>query len=316
MDMESNTLVSVIIPVYNVSNYIEKCIQSVVHQTYKNIEIIIIDDGTPDDSIEKIRNYIKSDNRIKFFAKQNGGLSDARNFGMSKASGKYIYFLDSDDYIAKDTLETLVKSAEHHHAEIVQMNFINVLYKNSEYIVKNQNKPSKNIGKVTQTGIDFFINAIKKGSYRPMVWQYLYKKKVIDENDIKFVQGRIHEDELWTPTIFQYTKSVIEVDYYGYYYVQRSDSITNSLKSYKRFEDLQSHIMEIERNYRNVKGAKFILDYLARMYMGLYKLYPGTNLEFKSKFNYDFVKDNSYLFKTKLKYILHRYFFKLYKILK
>ncbi len=102
-------LISVVIPAYNVGKYIDKCIDTVLTQTYSNIEIILVDDGATDDTAEICDNYAKKDNRVKVIHKKNGGLSDARNAGIDAAKGKYITFIDSDDYIADDYVEFLYK---------------------------------------------------------------------------------------------------------------------------------------------------------------------------------------------------------------
>ena len=100
-------LISVVLPVYNVENYLEKCLNSVVKQTYKNIEIIIVNDGSLDSSIDICNKYANKDSRIKVFTKPNGGLSDARNFGIKKSMGEFITFIDSDDYVTDDYVEYL-----------------------------------------------------------------------------------------------------------------------------------------------------------------------------------------------------------------
>ena len=107
--MSDNDLISIIIPIYNVEKYMEKCLNSVVNQTYNNIEIILIDDGSKDKSREICDNYAKKDNRIKVVHKENNGVSSARNTGIDMSKGKYITFIDSDDYIDTDYIETLYK---------------------------------------------------------------------------------------------------------------------------------------------------------------------------------------------------------------
>ena len=105
-------LISVVLPIYNVENYIEKCMESVLNQTYKNIEIILVDDGSPDNCPIICDQYVKEDNRVKVVHKENGGLSDARNAGIKVANGDYITFIDSDDYVDKDYVEFLYNTIE------------------------------------------------------------------------------------------------------------------------------------------------------------------------------------------------------------
>lgn len=120
-------LISIIIPVYNVQNYLRECIDSVIAQTYKNLEIILVDDGSPDKSGEICDEYSKKDARIKVIHKENGGLSDARNVALDIAKGEYIGFIDSDDYVEKDMFETLHTLAVEHNAEISSISFYKTL---------------------------------------------------------------------------------------------------------------------------------------------------------------------------------------------
>lgn len=115
----ADILVSIVVPVYNVEIYLDDCLKSVLAQTYSNLEIILVDDGSTDNSGAMCDAYMKIDSRIQVFHQKNGGLSAARNFGMRHASGKYIYFLDSDDYIEKNAIEELVKVAEDECADVV-----------------------------------------------------------------------------------------------------------------------------------------------------------------------------------------------------
>ena len=111
-------LISIVLPIYNVENYIEKCMESVLNQTYKNIEIILVDDGSPDNCPIICDQYVKEDNRVKVVHKENGGLSDARNAGIKVANGDYITFIDSDDYVDKDYVEFLYNTIEETDADI------------------------------------------------------------------------------------------------------------------------------------------------------------------------------------------------------
>ena len=111
-------LISVVLPVYNVENYLEKCLNSVVKQTYKNIEIIIVNDGSLDSSIDICNKYANKDSRIKVFTKPNGGLSDARNFGIKKSMGEFITFIDSDDYVTDDYVEYLYSLVEKYNCKM------------------------------------------------------------------------------------------------------------------------------------------------------------------------------------------------------
>ena len=205
--------VSVIIPVYNVENYIEKCLDSVVNQTLQDIEIIIVNDGSTDLSKEKIKNYIKKyGKKIKYLEKQNEGLSSARNFGLSFATGEYIAFLDSDDYIDCEAYNEMYKVAKEQNLDLVQCGFI------WEYPNK------KRIGKV-----DLYNSKkemIEKG--RVEAWNKLIKREIIEKNNIQFPMGLRYEDMEFFYKLVPYIQNFAFIDKPFIHYVQRSSSIANT----------------------------------------------------------------------------------------
>ena len=174
--------ISVIVPVYNVEKYIDKCLDNLVNQTLKDIEIIVVNDGSPDNSQDIINSYQKKYPRmIKSFIKPNGGLSDARNYGIKKAQGEYIAFLDSDDYIEIDAYEKMYKKAELKDFDIVVCD-LNYVYEDGS--VK---RVSSKIEHDTTNIKNVYINMY------PCVWNKIYKKTLF-ENDIEFKKGVWFED--------------------------------------------------------------------------------------------------------------------------
>ena len=135
--MKKNNLISIIVPIYNVEKYLKKCIDSIINQTYKNLEIILVDDGSPDNCGKICDEYAKKDNRIKVIHKENGGVSSARNVGVENATGEYIGFVDSDDYIEKDMYEVLINNLKKENADISIISNYEV-YKNK--IIENKKK--------------------------------------------------------------------------------------------------------------------------------------------------------------------------------
>ena len=125
-------LLSIIVPIYNVEQYLERCIESIINQTYKNLEIILVDDGSKDNSGTIADTYASKDNRIKVIHKENGGLSDARNHGLDQSKGKYIMFIDSDDFIDSSMCEILFETAEKYFSDIVSCNYY--IYRNKNHI--------------------------------------------------------------------------------------------------------------------------------------------------------------------------------------
>ena len=164
--------VSIIIPIYNVEKYLRKCVDSVICQTYKNLEIILVDDGSPDSCPEICDSYVDLDSRIKVIHKQNGGLSDARNTGIDMSSGEYITFVDSDDYIENDMIEILISTLEENHCDISTCNNLIV---HSDNIVTIA--PEQNITRILATE-NALENLFYKKDISVMATAKLYKKSL------------------------------------------------------------------------------------------------------------------------------------------
>ena len=162
--------VSVIVPVYNVEKYIRKCLDSLVNQTLENIEIIIVDDGSTDTSKDIIKEYMDKYKNIKYYQKENGGLGDARNYGLQYATGKYIAFLDSDDYIRVRTYQLMYEKAEKEDSDIVECNFYWTY----------QNRKRKDIGEKYFGKQEMFEKA------RVIAWNKLYRKEMLDRANVEF----------------------------------------------------------------------------------------------------------------------------------
>ena len=192
--------ISVIIPIYNVEEYLEECVNSVINQTFKDIEIICINDGSTDNS-EKIATKIaKKDKRIKYISKKNEGLSVTRNIGLEESTGEYVYFLDSGDYIEPDTLEKCYNFATINNLEVVYFG-ANSFYDSEELkerkSVYETYYKRKNIYEMAPGQI-LFREMIEKGEYRASIPMQFIKKSLITENNISFIKGIIHEDEYYS----------------------------------------------------------------------------------------------------------------------
>lgn len=204
--------VSLIIPVYNVENYIEKCLDSVVNQTLKDMEIIIVNDGSQDKSKQKIEKYLKKYSSIKYLEKENGGLSDARNYGMPHATGEYIAFLDSDDYVEKTMYEEMYNIAKKENADMVECDFV------WEY----PNKKREDIGEFYHSKKEM----IEKGHV--VAWNKLIKREIIEKTKIIFPVGLRYEDMEFFYKLVPYIDKVSFVKKCFVHYVQRENSIANT----------------------------------------------------------------------------------------
>lgn len=198
---------SIIVPVYNVEKYIKKCLDSIINQTYKNFEIIIVDDGSKDNSIKIAKEVLASKDNVKIVHKANGGLSDARNYGMKYAKGEYIWFVDSDDYIRHDALEVLSKGLG---PDIISFGY----YKDIKGKIINVNIKNIKLDKVKR----YLLNS-------PAAWMKIFKRKFLLENNIVFEKGKYYEDLGLTPWLIKYTNNIEFIEDNLYYYVIREDSI-------------------------------------------------------------------------------------------
>ena len=232
--------VSIIIPVYNVEKYVSRCLESVINQTLKEIEIIIVNDGTIDTSLNICEKYKIKDSRIKLFSKANEGLGLTRNYGMERANGKYIAFLDSDDYVECDFYEKLYKNIEKNNTDAVFGNiklhtYDNKIIQKDKIVFKDEVISSE---KYMYNLLHVMDKTDYKNNYMGMcVWRSLYKNEVIKKNNIKFESERkfISEDILFNIDYCMKAKNIsLEKNAY-YYYCYNGESLT---KKYKvdRFE--------------------------------------------------------------------------------
>lgn len=221
--------VSIIVPVYNVEQYLDRCVASLVAQTYPNIEIILVDDGATDSSGRMCDQWQTKDERIRVVHKANGGLSDARNAGFQVAGGDYICFIDSDDWVDEAFLEVLKSTLERTDADIAEC---------ALYATVGEEYPHEGgIGELpvsTYSGDDCFYQFIRD-TFHGMVWDKLYRKELLENEPFRV--GAFHEDEFWTYRIFGKARKVSYVDYVGYYYFQRPGSIMHSNRSLKKLSD-------------------------------------------------------------------------------
>ena len=230
--------ISVIVPVYNVEDYLDRCVQSIINQTYKNLEIILVDDGSPDNCGRICDEYAIKDNRIKVIHKENGGLSDARNTGINVATGDFFGFVDSDDFIHPEMYETLLLNILKDDVDISVCYFEKVtddivVFDKSDYKVLTIN----NLAALDQLFTFGSINIV-------IAWNKLYKRDLF--YGIQYPQGRIREDEFTTYKLLYRAKRIGIVERAMYYYFQREGSIMNdrTLSSECHFAEAQEERLE------------------------------------------------------------------------
>ena len=221
---------SIVIPVYNVEKYLEKCLDSVFNQTYKDYEVIVVNDGTKDNSMDIVKNY-----NVKVITQKNQGLSAARNHGVKKATGDYLIFLDSDDYWEKDLLKELAKSLKN-TPDLIRFQ-INEVYEDGKVI------PYQEESFTDLSGLAAFEKIVKY-HFVENAWCYAINRQYYLQNKFEFKVGTIHEDFGLTPLIIMKAKRVNSINYLGYNYLQRQGSIMsnkNYEKTKKKVDDMYLH---------------------------------------------------------------------------
>lgn len=234
--------VSIIVPVYNVERYVRRCLNKLIDQTLKEIEIIVVDDGSTDNSAQIVKEYAKKDNRIKYYRKENGGLSDARNYGLKQATAPYIAFLDSDDYVDVTMYEKMYKKAKKDESDMVECNFI---WKYPRH--KHKNK--KDIGKKYSNQSKMLERA------RVVAWNKLYKRELIEKTKVQFPKGLIYEDIEFFYKLVPYIHTVSFIKEPLVYYVQRKKSIINTQTTrnrdiFKVFDNVVKYYQEKNFYYK------------------------------------------------------------------
>ena len=274
--MNNNEKISIIVPIYNVEEYIEKCVDSLINQTYKNIEIILVDDGSTDKSYDICKKYSETDSRIKLIHKENGGLSDARNVGIDNATGDYITFLDSDDWISYDYSEIMIKELQETNADIVMSNLVNVY--DNDYVFETK----KTFGKKTYTNIEA-LEAFED-TISVVAVAKLYKKELFD--NLRYKVGKIHEDEFMFHRIFYRAENISCLDIELYAYRQRHNSITTSKYSLKWLDALEA--LEDRMLFYKEKSLNLLKEKTRAVYMYLLKMnikeIANSEIEGKDKY--------------------------------
>lgn len=254
---------SIIVPVYNVEKYLKKCLTSLVNQTLNKdcYEIIVVNDGSPDNSQNIIDQFVNDYSNVISLFKENGGLSDARNYGLDSAKGKYVAFVDSDDYVDVSMYETMLKKAQAGNFDMVVCDFKEIYENYEAQGTSRVKKDLNNKNDVRQAMIDFY----------PSAWNKIYKKELFDK--VRFKKGVWFEDVECIYRLFPYIQTVGVVHESFYYYVQRSGSISKStdprifhcvdnwngiVEYYKQNCFIEKYWKEIEYSYVRYLYATFV----------------------------------------------------------
>lgn len=259
-----NELISIIVPVYKVEKYIKRCMESILNQTYTNLEIILVDDESPDNCPSICDEYGQKDQRIKVIHQKNAGLSGARNTGIDLAKGAYLAFVDSDDFLAKDFIWTLYKAATDTKSEIAICKY--------EYVKGDTMTQNHRPGKCeVYTGEQLIEEMYSPdGAFFVVAWNKLYKRSLFDR--IRYPKGRIHEDEATTHKLYYEAKQGVFVDRFLYGYFVEGESITRKNFNIKRLDWAWS--VEQRLDFMEEKGLTKLLPIAIRAYAdGVVDLY-------------------------------------------
>lgn len=293
---------SLIVPVYNVEKYLDKCLSSIFLNTFKDFEVVIVNDGTTDNSEEIINKYLKKYKNITYIKQKNKGLSSARNEGVKKAKGDYLLFIDSDDYIEKDMLETLNNNLNDNP---------DLLRYQLREIYSDKVVDYTEFGFETMVGMDAFSKIIKY-KYIEVAVLYTYKRSFFLENNFLFKNEIYHEDFALIPIIIARAQSVKSIDYIGYNYLQRNNSIMNNNdydKMIKKMDDSISAYEDAISVLNKIENSNVVQHFYANSIIDKYNSLPkNIKKEYKNKLKvlkvFDYLMSNN--LKRKIKKIIYK----------
>lgn len=280
--------ISVIVPIYNVEKWLERCVRSICNQTFKDYEILLINDGSTDSSEKIIQQYAKRDLRIRAYSKKNGGLSDARNYGLKFARGKFVVFVDSDDFLDSHYLEKLYKGINKYHASVAICG-CNLNEENGKVI----SSLFLNAKKEVISGRELLEHVFNKenGMAYTVVWNKMFSRGLF--KDLKFAKGKLYEDEFINPSLYWSISKIAVIDEPMYNYVQRNESIIKSKINEKKIIDAREALTNRIKFYKNkdrelyndslVYYCNWLIDVFTR-----YSSYLKVHLEIKKKLRKDF----------------------------
>ena len=266
-NLKTDIKVSVIIPIYDVEKYIDRCLNSVKNQSFTDFEVIMINDGSPDKSKDIAQKYVDTDERFTLINQENQGIANVRNKGLTLAKGEYICFVDSDDFCTKDYLEKLYNTAKKNNADIVCCAF-SVYNENNS---KNRMVNTRNLKGGTYSNKQATNLVIRDYTLKAYLWNKIWKRDLFIKNNILFPHMNCFEDAVVVPKLMHFANKLVAIDDCCYYYVIRD---TSALTKHTTFKTLNEYliIMEILRNFFEENNIYDLYKYSFRYYSVLKKL--------------------------------------------
>lgn len=261
-------LISVIVPVYKVEKYLKRCVDSILAQTYPCLEVILVDDGSPDGCPAICDEYAREDRRVRVIHKENGGLSDARNAGIDAAKGNFLGFVDSDDYVHPRFYELLLQVLKEEGADIAGCDVKKVC--ETEKIKESERQP---VQRAVYSGREATANLYDAQMYLKSVvaWNKLYKKELFEE--IRFPKGKLHEDEFTSYKLLYQSESVVYIDRAYYFYFQREDGIMG--KEQRKISPAVLEAYEGMETFFFERGEKDLLQMMMYRYLSMVRRYAS-----------------------------------------
>lgn len=297
--------VSIIVPVYNVESWLNKCIDSLLDETYEDIEILLIDDGSTDKSGEICDKYALKNKKIKVFHNKNQGLSYSRNFGIENATGKYVMFVDSDDYISdKKIVEKFINILNDEKSDFIYTSYCRFNDGKDDEITEILSIDIEKNEIKNKSGIDILALLIEKNNYHHAAYLKICNRKFLIDNNLFFKEGIYHEDAEWTPKLFYYSKKISIYSEPYYMRRMRENSIittTNEKSIVKKINDRLTVAYDLIKFFNTLPEGntkKIIINDLIRMYWG--DLMLITNLKSEENINNccDVVKETRRILKS------------------
>lgn len=263
--------VSVIVPIYNVEQYVEECLKSVLTQHFESMEVICVDDGSEDDSMKKVIEMAQQDYRIKIIRhEKNRGLSAARNTGLTSAKGKYILFMDSDDVLMPNAISQLYQEAEQRAVDVVYFDYVKLYDAIPNYEKVNHCEKIRYDG--IYTGREFFCRTMECGEWKCEVWRQFVKREFLLNHKISFLEGILHEDNLYSFYIAMEARRVCNINKALYYYRQREASIMRT-QDVRRAQSMFVILSEIFVYWKTNRFTKKESLYIGKLWESLYRAY-------------------------------------------
>ena len=283
---------SIIIPVYNVEQYLQSCVQSVITQTYQDLQVILVNDGSTDSSGILCDQLAQQDSRMQVVHKENGGLSDARNAGLKVATGDYVAFLDSDDvYLLKDGLELLMALAQAEQPDVLLFQAVDV-YPNHQSVRKAYDEDYM----ATHSGTEVFAQLVRTQSFNMSACFQLIRRELLESHQLYFEKGLLSEDVDWSLRLWKHVSKVraINLPLYGYQHRGGSITTTYTIRYLRSYEHIFAKFVQLY-NERVVDAHtelywKTVMGYLAQMYTNCLYNYGQLTMQ-ERKDNYYILRD-------------------------